>query len=207
MSGSGRNGGAIRVVGICGSLRSGSCTRMAVRMALEGVQEAGAEAVLVDPRELDLAFCDGESDEGAYPAGVSRLRETVGKAHGLILGSPEYHGSFSGVLKNTLDLMGSDQLGGKIVGLVGVSGGQMGAAGALSGLRQICRSVHAWVIPHQASIPRAREQFDGAGQLTDKGLEDRLKEVGRQVARYAFLHNDPSIQQILTDWEGKRGDR
>jgi len=54
------------------------------------------------------------------------LREEVKQAHGIILGTPEYLGSYSGVLKNALDLMGFEEFEGKMLGLLGVSGGAMG---------------------------------------------------------------------------------
>ena len=60
--------------------------------------------------------------QGGYPPGVGKLREEVRAAEGIILGTPEYHGGFSGVLKNALDLMGFDEFEGKMMGLVGVSG-------------------------------------------------------------------------------------
>ena len=191
----------IRVVGLCGSLRQGSYTEMAMRIALEGAEEVGAETDLIDLRRLDLIFCDGKDDESAYPPGVFELRERVGCAQGLILGTPEYHGGFSGVLKNAIDLMGSDELGGKTVGLVGVSGGKMGASGAFTGLRLVCRSVHARVITHQASIPQAWKEFDESGKLKDRSLANRIKDVGRQVSRYAYLHSAPQIEQILNRWD------
>ncbi len=53
-------------------------------------------------------------------------------AEGIILGTPEYHGGFSGVLKNALDLMGFDEFEVKMMGLVGVEGGGMGVLDALS---------------------------------------------------------------------------
>ena len=76
-----------------------------------------------------------------------------------ILATPEYHGGSSGVLKNALDLMGFDEFEGKMVGLVGVSGGRMGAVDALNTLRNIGRALHAWVVrwTEQAGIEGAQE--------------------------------------------------
>jgi len=64
----------------------------------------------------------------------------VKRAQGILLATPEYHGGYSGVLKNALDLMGFDEFEGKMIGLVGVSGGNMGAFGALSSLRSVGRA-------------------------------------------------------------------
>jgi multimeric flavodoxin WrbA len=61
----------------------------------------------------------------------------VRAAQGIILATPEYHGGYSGVLKNALDLMGFEEFEGKVRGLVGVSGGGMGAFGSLNNLRAV----------------------------------------------------------------------
>ena len=59
------------------------------------------------------------------------------------------------------------------------------AAEALNSLRNVGRALHAWVVPEQASVPEAWKVFDEAGAVKDKRIEDRLKGVGRQVARFA----------------------
>ncbi len=192
----------ISVVGICGSIRSGSYTRMALKIALEGAQEVGVQTQLIDLRDYDLVFCDGKEDESAYPEDVFKLRREVKQAGGIILGTPEYHGGFSGVLKNALDLMGFDEIEGKMIGLVGVSGGAMGAANALDSLRTIGRALHAWLIPEQASIPEAWKVFDESGKMKNADLEHRVREVGRKVARFAYLHTSEKAQEFLRAWEG-----
>lgn len=195
------DGNRILVAGICGSIRPGSYTRMAVRIALRGAEEAGAQTLLIDLQDYDLVFCDGKVDESIYPEDVFRLRRDVGRAQGIILGTPEYHGGVSGVLKNALDLMGFEEFRGKMVGLVGVSGGALGAVHALDSLRTIGRALHSWVVPEQASIPQAWKAFDEAGALRSGDLENRLKQVGRQVARFANLHTWEKAQEFLTAWE------
>lgn len=195
------DGNRILVAGICGSIRPGSYTRMAVRIALRGAEEAGAQTLLIDLQDYELVFCDGKVDESIYPEDVFRLRRDVGRAQGIILGTPEYHGGVSGVLKNALDLMGFEEFRGKMVGLVGVSGGALGAVHALDSLRTIGRALHSWVVPEQASIPQAWKAFDEAGALRSGDLENRLKQVGRQVARFANLHSWEKAQEFLTAWE------
>jgi NAD(P)H-dependent FMN reductase len=190
------------VVGICGSLRRGSYTRMAVQVALQGAQEVGAQIRLIDLQDYQLVWCDGKEDERTYPADVCRLRSEVSHAQGIIMGTPEYHGSFSGVLKNALDLMGFEEIEGKMIGLVGVSGGALGAVNALNSLRTVGRALHAWVVPEQASIPEAYKVFDQSGTVHDPDLEQRLKDVGRQVARFVSLHTSAHAQAFLRAWEG-----
>ena len=194
------NDPVICVAGINGSLRDGSYTRLAVRLALQGAEEVGAQTQLIDLREYDLIFCDGKVGKDA-PPDVLRLRQEVKQAQGIILGTPEYHGSFSGVLKNALDLMGFDEFEGKMIGLVGVSGGKMGAINALNSLRTVGRALHAWVVPEQVSVPQAWRMFDAAGNLKDPRLEDELKNVGRQVARFTLLHSSEQAREFLRLWE------
>ncbi len=189
------------VVGIAGSLRSGSYTRMAVRVALAGAAEVGAQTKLIDLRDYHLVFRTGEEPEGSHPPEVARMKQEVCAAQGIILGTPEYHGGFSGVLKNALDLMGFDEFEGKMIGLVGVSGGRMGAIDALNNLRNIGRALHAWVVPEQASIPQAWEAFDKSGHLKSDSNRKRVMDVGRQVARYAYLHNSEKAMEFLKLWE------
>ncbi len=177
----------VSVVAICGSLRSGSTTHAALRIALSGAEAAGAEVALLDLREHDLVFQGSVSQESDYPPGVFALREKVRNADGILLGSPEYHGSFSGVLKSALDLMGFDEFEGKVIGLVGVSGGRMGARSALSMLRAVGTALRAWVVPTDASIPNASDAFDAEGNLQDTELTERLTAVGEQVTRFALL--------------------
>src|SRR5947208_2899452 len=64
----------LRVVGICGSLRPGSFTRTAVKIALRGAEEAGARTQLIDLRGYSLIFCDGKEDESRYPEDIFKDR-------------------------------------------------------------------------------------------------------------------------------------
>jgi len=192
----------VRIVAICGSLRSGSYTRMALQVALRGARETGAEATLINLRDYQLTFCDGKEDESKYPKDVFRLRDEVKRAHGVILGTPEYHAGVSGVLKNALDLMGFEELEGKMIGLVGISGGAFGSVHALSHLRTVGRALHAWVIPEQVAVSEAWKAFDEQGNPKNVELEKRLLELGRQVVRFSYLHTSEKALEFLRLWEG-----
>src|SRR2546425_1615950 len=116
----------VQIAGISGSLRSGSYTRRAVETALAGAAETGASTRLIDLRDYHLVFRDGK-DDSSYPPDVFRLRAEVKQADGVILGTPEYHGGVSGVLKNALDLMGFDEFQGKMIAPIVDSSVPMGA--------------------------------------------------------------------------------
>ena len=183
------NNQSVYVVAICGSLRKGSSTHAALQIALTAAKDAGAEVELLELGEYELVFQGSVADESGYPPGVFKLREKVKRADGILLGSPEYHGSFSGVLKSALDLMGFDEFENKVIGLIGVSGGRMGAANALSMLRTVGTALHAWVVPQDASIPNSSQAFDANGNLHDPELTARVKAVGKQVTEFAALRN------------------
>jgi NAD(P)H-dependent FMN reductase len=191
----------IRIVAICGSLRANSHTRKALQLTLAGAAELGAETQLLDLRDYDLVFCDGDTADEDLPESVKRLKHEVQQAHGILLGTPEYHGGYSGVLKNALDLMGFAQFEGKMIGLIGVAGGRMGAINSLTSLRAVGRALHAWVLPDEVSISQAGQQFAADGSLKDPQLADRVRNLGRQVARFAYLHNSQQALDFLRAWE------
>jgi len=191
----------IKVVGIVGSLRDGSYTRKAVELALDGAAQTGVRTSLIDLNDYDLIFVRRKYRDDDAPENVLALRHAVREAQGIILGTPEYHGSFSGVLKNALDLMGFEEFAGKIVGLIGVAGGTLGAVNALNGLQMVGRSMHAWIYPRMVSIPQAWSRFDNEGRLTDFKIADRLEDLGREVARFAALHTAEKHAEFLQAWE------
>lgn len=169
----------VKFVGIAGSLRPDSYSQLALQQAAQRVAALGAEIEVFDLRQLNLPFCDGGDDYSAYPD-VIRLQSAVRAADGLILVTPEYHGSVSGVLKNALDLMGFEEFSGKVAGLISILGGQSNS-NALNDLRVIMRWVHAWVIPEQVAIGQAWQAFGEGGKLTDEKLSKRLDDFAQSL--------------------------
>ncbi|HVR45422.1 MAG TPA: NAD(P)H-dependent oxidoreductase [Candidatus Binatia bacterium] len=193
---------SIRVVGICGSLRPNGWTLAALKIALAGAKERGATAELLDLRDYNLPFCaGGDPDAIQGNAGVQRLRQKVSEASGIILATPNYHGSLSGVLKNALDLMSMREFEGKVVGLIGVSGGRMGGTFTLNTLRAIGRTLHAWVIPSEAWIYNADSAFTEDGHIKDPNSEQRVRDVGRKIARLTRMLASKEARELLHLWE------
>ncbi|NCQ94748.1 MAG: NAD(P)H-dependent oxidoreductase [Microcystis aeruginosa W11-06] len=162
----------VKIVGINGSLRPGSYSAMALEVAISRVGALGVETEIIDLRKLSLPFCNGGDDYSDYPD-VAKMQQTVKSAAGLILATPEYHGSVSGVMKNALDLMSFEELSGKVAGLISVLGGQSNS-NALNDLRIILRWVHAWVIPEQISLGQAWKVFNEEGEILDEKLSQRF---------------------------------
>jgi NAD(P)H-dependent FMN reductase len=169
----------VKIVGISGSLRPESYSAQALNLVTTRVRALGAEVEILDLRTMSLPFCDGTDEYRDYPD-VEKLRKAVKEADGLILVTPEYHGSVSGVLKNALDLMGFEELSDKVTGLISVLGGQSNS-NALNDLRTIMRWVHAWVIPEQIAIAQAWKAFDRDGKLLDEKLSQRFDQFAQSL--------------------------
>ena len=137
---------SIRVTGVCGSLSADGATKQALAIALKGAAEYNAETALLELRDFNLVFY-GSVPQDEYPPDVIQLSQALKDSQGIILATPEYHGSLTGALKNMLDLMSIEEFETKIIGLVGVAGGHIGAINSLNTMKTICRNLHCWVLP------------------------------------------------------------
>ncbi|MFC6973539.1 NADPH-dependent FMN reductase [Halomicroarcula sp. GCM10025709] len=174
------------VVGVVGSLRDESYTRVGIERALDTADEAGATTELLDLRAYDLPVFDADHREAGDAVA---LTDAIYDADSILLGTPVYHGSYSAPLKNALDYCGFDEFEHKTVGLLAVAGGGFPIT-ALEHLRSVCRSLNCWVIPHQAAIPRARNSIE-EGRIVDEGILERVDTLGEEAVRYANIEPDP----------------
>ncbi|UUZ82783.1 NAD(P)H-dependent oxidoreductase [Paenibacillus sp. P26] len=114
----------MKVTMIAGSNREGATSTILLRYIGRLLQAEHVSVTLIDLRELTLPlYSPGRGD--LHPNAV-RLLEAAGEADALVLATPEYHGSVSGVLKNALDYMNAAQVSGKPVLSVSSAGGPMG---------------------------------------------------------------------------------
>ena len=190
---------SIRITGICGSLSADGATRKALTIALKGAIEYNAATALLELRDFNLVFY-GSVQKDEYPPDVLELRQTLRNSHGIILATPEYHGSLSGTLKNMLDLMSIEEFETKIVGLIGVAGGHMGAINSLNTMKTICRNLHCWVLPGEVSISNSAQTFDDDGNVNDSAIEERLLSVGRQLVKFASVQRRVQQDEFMKMW-------
>lgn len=179
-----------RVVAICGSLRDESRTRIATNVALTAAAEAGATTELVDLRSYKLPGLDAVKAE---VPDAENLRKTITRADSVLIGTPNYHGSYSKALKNTLDYCGRDEFGGTTVGLLEVAAGEFPGS-ALTHLRTVSRILRAWTVPTEVAIPNSH------ALVTDDGIEDsdigeRTRRLGGELVDYAGVTNYPELSQ------------
>lgn len=174
------------VVAICGSLRDGSHTRVALETALAAASDAGASTELVDLHEYDLPAL--KSVDGPVPD-AEDLRTRVEAADSVLLGTPNYHGSYSGALKNALDYCGRDEFADTTVGLLEVAGGEFPGT-ALVHLRTVSRTLNAWTLPTEVAIPEAHATVGDDG-IRDEALAERTRKLGRELVEYAGVSEYP----------------
>jgi FMN reductase len=176
----------LTVVGLGGSLAKHSSSLAALKIALQGAEEAGAKTTLLDIRQLSLPMYD-PSDEKA-PDSVREMCDAVHQADGLIWSSPMYNGTISGSFKNALDWLKllSDRnppyLTDKVVGLISTAGGMQGLQ-AVNTMEFVVRALRGWAVPLVMPIAQAWKAFDKQGIPTDAQLTEQLHALGREVAR------------------------
>jgi azobenzene reductase len=109
-----------------------------------------------------------------HPNPTDSMLEMASKldaADGVILLSPEYHGSYSGVLKNAVDHFWLE-LKRKPMGVVAVSAGARGGINASSIMQQLILAIGAFPMPHKLLVPTVKTAFDDAGVPVDSLLRD-----------------------------------
>jgi len=178
------------ILGIAGSLRPGSISALALACALRSISERGVSTQALDLRRLNLPFCTGASTYPDYPD-VELLRTAVSDAKGIVIVTPEYHGSMSGVLKNTLDLLTFEHIEGKVIAPISVLGGTH-SMNALNCVRTVCRQLHAWVTPQQVMIPAAYEAFSPEGEPLDLAVKERIDALADALLISVEMLHKPS---------------
>jgi NAD(P)H-dependent FMN reductase len=176
-----------------GSTRARSFNRQLAKVAAGMARQAGAEVTLLELSSLDIPLYNAELEALGTPPDVIRLKEIMFNHPAWIICSPEYNGSYTALLKNTLDWasspvkadpnwqQGTKAFTGKVVGLLSASPGALGGLRSLAHLTPMLLNLQCWVTPQQFALGQAGSAFDAAGELLiDKqraGVESVVKQV------------------------------
>lgn len=172
-----------KIATVCGSSQPASYTGKALAVVNDELTRLGFEVETFDGGLLRLEFPGRAATEDA-----ARLRHAVGAAAGVVLATPEYHGSMSAMIKLCVENMGfPSALQGKPVALLGVASGRIGAIKAIEQLRGVCGHVGALTVPNAVSIANVRGAFDPDGRVTDSGAEDALRGLAKTLE--TFMHD------------------
>jgi len=164
-----------QILGISGSLRSGSLNSELLRAA-GGLLPPGSELRIHDGLR-DIPPFD-EDALAERPLAVKRLWEEIDAADAVLISTPEYNHSMPGQLKNALDWMSrplaESPLRGKPAVVVGASTGMFGAVWAQAETRKVLGAIGARVVDLELPVPNADEQFRAEGELVDLDIEASL---------------------------------
>ena len=188
----------LSIVGIGGTTSPGASTEQALKLALAATEAEGAAVTLFDGAFLAALphYAPGALDRSDE---AKRLVEAVRGAHGLVIASPGYHGSISGLVKNAIDYVEETAkdtrvyLDGLPVGLIVTAYGWQATGSTLATLRSIVHALRGWPTPLGAAIRSISGMFRD-GQCTDESAAAQLDLVGRHVVEFARLRQAaPSI--------------
>jgi FMN reductase len=179
------------IVGIGGTTRPGSSSEKALRYALTLAEAQGADVELFDGASINLPMYAPESDirSEAAQALIAALR----RAHGVILSTPCYHGSVSGLVKNALDYTenmckdAEPYLDGRAVGLIVCGYGWQSTGVVLSAFRSIVHALRGWPTPMGVAINTLVERFDEAGAGIAEPTARQMAIMVGQVMEFARL--------------------
>jgi len=183
-------GRAPLIVGIGGTVRTPSSSERALSLALAAAEAAGARTLMIGGELLARLpiYNPNDADE---PAERTALVEAVRGADGVIVATPGYHGSLSGLLKNALDSLeplredARPYLDGRAVGCIVVADGWQACGSALAHLRSIVHALRGWPTPLGATINSALKPFAEDGSLIDPRDAFQVETVARQVVAFA----------------------
>lgn len=183
---------AAHVVGIGGTTRPGSSTEKAVRFALGACEAEGATTTFFGGAEIAALPPYAPENPDRTPE-ARRLVEELRRADGIVLGSPGYHGSVSGLVKNAIDYtedMREDArpyFAGRAVGCIATGAGWQGTVTTLEAIRSIVHALRGWPTPLGAAINTSAPVFDGAGTPTDERVAFQLTTVAQEVMHFARM--------------------
>ncbi|MDG9702000.1 NADPH-dependent FMN reductase [Streptomyces sp. DH37] len=178
-----------RVLGVGGSLRADSTAEKALRVALAEAERLGAEVDMLAGTQLAMPLYDPRAEYRGPEA--QRLIKAVAAADGVVLATPAYHGSISGLMKNAIDHMEElrdnerPYLSGRAVGCVAVSDGAQGAVAALGALRDVAHALRGWPTPLGIALDDVASRFGPDGECTDVRARRQLTAMAGQVVEFA----------------------
>jgi chromate reductase len=179
------------LLGISGSLRKGSYTTAILRALADMVEPAATFSVLT---LNDIPLYDQDADTASPPPGVVALRAAIGRADGIVIGSPEYNSGMSGVLKNALDWAsrpyGKSTLTGKPVLTFTASPASTGGARAQAQLNETLIAIAAQLVLRPQTVIGTVHEKMSEGRFIDSksltflsaGIADLLRNVQRNAS-------------------------
>ncbi|MBM6382860.1 MAG: NAD(P)H-dependent oxidoreductase [Paenibacillus sp.] len=171
----------MKIIVLAGSNRKNATSTRLGEYAVEVMRNQGHEASLFDLYQTPVPFY-APDEKQAGDHNLAELNSRMLAADAIILSTPEYHGSISGVLKNALDHLSQAHFSGKPVLSISSAGGAVGVSSLLQ-LQAIVRNLHGinaqeWISIGGAQRRRFEATFDGYEEYEgSQDIEDRIQRV------------------------------
>lgn len=177
------------IIGLSGSLRERSYNTALLRAAAD-LTPAGSVLQIRTMKAIPLYNGDDEAKNGP-PESVTKLKEEISEAHGLLIATPEYNNSIPGTLKNTIDWLSREPqpekpvFEGKPLALIGASPGGFGTILSQNAWLPVCRYLRAdfWM-EGRLLISKAADVFDDSGKLVSEKTSQQLQEFLQGFVRF-----------------------
>jgi FMN reductase len=202
------------IVGIGGTTRAGSISEQALRVALSLAERAGAVTQVFAAAAVNFPVYEpGNPVRGeAVRAFIDALR----RADGIIIATPSYHGSPSGLIKNVLDYVEdlrndrSPYFEGKAVGCIVSADGPQSLGSTIAALRSIVHALRGWSTPFSAAINSRSNPFGAEAHCTASEVTQSLQLVVQQVIEFARmrLHYEVACANVSNSvsWNARDGE-
>jgi FMN reductase len=177
------------ILGIGGTLRPGSSSEQALRLALRAAAARGAITEILPATELEFPAYQPETADSMEAA--TKLIEAVRRADGIIIATPGYHGGMSGLLKNAIDYLQAlagdpvPYLHHKAVGCIVSAAGWQAGSTTLSSLRSTIHALRGWPTPLGVVVNSAIRPFGDDGEAIDEKLAHQLSTLGDEVVAFS----------------------
>jgi len=176
-----------------GSTRQNSFNRKLAAVAAGMACVSGAQVTLLVLDDLSIPLYNADLEAEATPPDVMKLKQMLFEHPAWIICSPEYNGSYTALLKNTIDWASSPvksdpawadgfkSFTGKVVGMLSASPGALGGLRSQSHLLPLLVNLQCWVAPKAFALGRAGEAFDADGNLVLEKHRQSVQAVVDQV--------------------------
>jgi FMN reductase len=185
------------VVAIGGSLRPNSATERVLRSVLDELTRMGARTRLYSGQSLLLQpYAPGAGSEPR----VADFLQSVRDADALVLGSPGYHGSISGLVKNAIDYLEelrgdpAPYLDGKPVGCVATADGWQAAVNVLSSLRQVVHALRGWPTPYGIALNVRPDALTAGPGVPEQDVSSQVTILAGQILQFVSAFGEIRAQ-------------
>lgn len=176
----------MKVAILLGSIRIGRQTHKIAYYVEQKLKERGVDTVMIDLANHPLPFMDERAGRLANLSGeIASMGVQLKEADAILLVTPEYHGSFTGVLKNALDYYWSE-FARKPMGVIATGSGRLGGINASTQLQHVILSLGAYALPFKLLIPEIQHAFDEHMQPL---REDVVKNTKRFLDEFMWFAN------------------